>query len=327
MTRSLLPRLALVAMIIAPSQAAQTAEPAMIEIVGASRATRCAEEDNVTIEMRGDAINGLTITALPPPYLSTVTTDSTAPDFSECQISSAADYRFTPRTVRLLDTPELRLIGHTFERFWRPDRVPFTIDGHEETGLHLVQVLVPWRGQWLEILVLYPADGYWRAKPLPPPHLADTAYGSSFLVGPIEDAGRPVVAFHRITFQPERRRFHLIFARGGEATLSITDAGATRLQLDVRLQPAVAAPRPFAALRSMFVSPDVADVAIVSWQAATGKPWQTRPVLDLVREPAAVVRFGRDVMSRHNTSAPDLRFGPFHNSDTIADDPDQASPQ
>jgi hypothetical protein len=324
LTRPLL--LALLVASTAVPRPVASLEPTIIDIIDASRPTACAEEDNVAIELRGDGITRFTIAALPPPYLGTLTADSTAPDFSDCAISGAADYRFAPRTVQLLDTPPLRLVGHTFERFWRPDQVPFAIGERAEIGLHLVQVLVPWRGEWREILVLYPADGYWRAKPLPPPHLPDTAYGSSFLVGPVEDAGRPVVALQRIAFEPEQRRFHLSFARGGTATLSVAEATAEHLQLDVALQPAVAAPHPFAALRSMFVSEAVADVAVVAWQAAAGGPVQARPVLELRHARAAAVRFGRDAISRHNTSAPDLQFGPFYSPGPVAPAVDPPAP-
>ena len=33
----------------------------------------------------------------------------------------------------------------------------------------------------------------WRARPLPPANLKWSAYGSSFLIGPIETVGRPLV--------------------------------------------------------------------------------------------------------------------------------------
>jgi hypothetical protein len=259
----------------------------------------------------GSGIAHFRIEALHPPYLGAIIADSTAPDFTNCNISGAADYPFTPRTVRLFESTEAILVGHTFERFWRPDAVPFAVGAHEETGLHLVQLLVPWRGRWVEILVLYPADGYWRAKPLPPPSFDDTAYGSSFLVGPIENAGRPVVALRRIEFVPESRTFRLVFARGGEATVTVGEASGERLVLDVTLWPAAGPARPFATLRSMHVTPEVADVALVEWRAGPDEPWRSKPILDLGREHADVVRFGRQAISRHNTSAPDLLFGPF----------------
>ena len=44
-------------------------------------------------------------------------------------------------------------------------------------------------------MVLYPPDGYWRARPLPFEDMRWTAYGSSFLVGPVETQERPIVAF------------------------------------------------------------------------------------------------------------------------------------
>ena len=62
-----------------------------------------------------------------------------------------------------------------------------------EKGLHLLQVWMirPMGGE--EVLVLYPQDGYWRLRPLAPAGLAPTAFGSSFLIGPVEVEGRPIV--------------------------------------------------------------------------------------------------------------------------------------
>jgi hypothetical protein len=291
------------------------AEPAIVVIEGASRVTRCAEEDNVSVDLVGLGVVQFRIEALPPPYLDAITTDSTAPDFSYCDIRGAADFRFAPRTVRLFESAEWRLVGHTFERFWRPDRVPFAVDGREERGLHLVQLLASWRGRWIEVLVVYPADGYWRAKPLPPSHLTDTAYGSSFLVGPVEDAGRPVVALRRIEFVPQNRTFRLAFARGGEATMQVKEASVERLALDVTFQPADPWEGRFATLRSMYVTPEVADVALVEWREESEQPWRSLPILDRGRERAFLVRFARREWSRHNTSAPDLLFGPFRQGD------------
>ena len=59
--------------------------------------------------------------------------------------------------------------------------------------------------------MVYPADGYWRVKPLPPPSLTDTAYGSSFLFGPIEEGTRPFVAIRSIAFEPATMTFRLVF--------------------------------------------------------------------------------------------------------------------
>lgn len=69
--------------------------------------------------------------------------------------------------------------------------------------------------------------------------------------------------------------------------------------------------RPFAALRSMLVTPTMADVANASWRPAEGVSWRSAGILELTIEKAAEVRFGRTEISRHNTSAPDLAFGAF----------------
>ena len=58
-----------------------------------------------------------------------------------------------------------------------------------------------------EVLVLYPQDGYWRPRPMTPPSMAHTAYGSSFLVGPVEVEGRPIVNIKEVAFDPKTRTF------------------------------------------------------------------------------------------------------------------------
>ncbi|MFM8546833.1 MAG: hypothetical protein ACKODB_04350 [Betaproteobacteria bacterium] len=68
--------------------------------------------------------------------------------------------------------------------------------------------------------------------------------------------------------------------------------------------------RPFAALRSMFVTVDNADASVAAWQDLQGKR-RTEPLLGFGRFEAATARFGRDHPSRHNLSAPDHVFGDF----------------
>src|SRR6185295_13226793 len=197
-------------------------------------------------------------------------------------------FRFTKRKVTLFMNRKIRLVGHTFESFWRPDVVDFYVGGKTERGLHLVQLISRGARGEVEILVVYPADGYWRVKPLPPATLEDTAYGSSFLFGPIEEEGRPFVAIRSITFEPATSTFRLVFRDGTRGVLKVTAAqpGATRLALD--LDSPVAAGRPFAALRSMFVTAEQADVAI-----AVSPGREPLPVLDFDRINAAAIRFGR----------------------------------
>lgn len=296
---------------IAPSHGAIAAE-SIVDIVNASRATACAEEDNVYVTLAGAGIAGFAIAAVLPSYIDRLSSDSTAPDFAGCEMGSDPSYPFTPRTLTLFEDERIRLVGHTFASFWRPEVVPLVVDGHEQAGLHLVQLFLKSddRGA-VEFLVLYPSDGYWRLKTLPPPHLADNAYGSSFLIGPIIEQGRPLVRLESVSFHPRDLRFDLAFADGGAGSLRVTGINAKRAEVEVALQPPLPADRPFAALRSMFVTPADCDVAEVDWQPANGVPRQMAPIMALDFARAVEVIFGRREISRHNASAPELIFRNF----------------
>jgi hypothetical protein len=180
-----------------------------------------------------------------------------------------------------------------------------------ETGLHLLQLWMRYQERAEEVLVLYPADGYWRARPLPPPHLRWSAYGSSFLIGPVETSGRPLVDIKSVAFEPDTRTFRLEFVRGGSATLRLVKLDQERIALDVARDQAVAGEQPFAALRSMFVTEVNADVAHLAWRSKGGKRWEESPIMRFSRASAVEVWTGRHVPSRHNTSAPDTIFRGF----------------
>lgn len=291
-------------------RAAAVAEPREVEFVDASRPTRCAEEDNIHVPVRGERITSFRIVAEHPPYLASILEDSTAPDFTDCDPSGDPVHRFTPRSVVLHEDATLRVVGHAFETFWRPELVALRVGERLEHGLHLVQIVRRGPVRDVEILVVYPSDGYWRAKPLPPPGLPDTAFGSSFLIGPIEDRGRPMVALTRIDFDPAALRFELHFADGRRGSLAITEASSERLALAVTLDPPLPAQRPFAALRSMFVRPDQADVAIAR-VPADGPPTHVAPIIGFGGLRGSQARFGRLEPSRHNLSAPDMVLRDF----------------
>lgn len=89
------------------------------------------------------------------------------------------------------------------------------------------------------------------------------------------------------------------------------EASQARTALDVAFAPALNHAGPFAALRSMHVAPDNADMSEISWRQAAGTTLQVRPLEAVQRIEAIDVRFGRSVPSRHNTSAPDIRFYDF----------------
>ncbi|WP_407935856.1 hypothetical protein [Cupriavidus necator] len=287
-----------------------------------STPTTCAEEDNVSFALSAAAIGKFRIQALHPPYVDAIRTDSSAPDFSGCNFGEAphpTDPRhvFVPRTTGLYDGEHIAIVGITFASFWRPHRVPVTVAGKPDAGFHLIQVFHKSGATPVEVLVLYPADGYWRAKPLPARHLGVNAYGSSFLLGPIEQDGRPVVNIARIEIEPEPLSVRLHFASGGQATVMVTEISDLRTALDVSFQPAHDARRPFAMLRSMYVADDNADASEAIWWSEPAGEGRRTPVMAVSSMQATAVRFGRTVRSLHNTSAPDLMFDAFEAPATV----------
>lgn len=312
----------------APPATVTTSAATTVDFVNDSQPTRCAEEDNVYVKLAGPDISAFRIRAEHPPYVAEITTDLTAPDFTACDMSNDPSFTFEPRTTILYEDESIRLVGHRFGSFWRPEVVDFKVGTRHEPGLHLVQLLrrgiapaVPLKGQRvaqtgpagneLEILVVYPADGYWRAKPLPPVFLDDTAYGSSFLIGPIAEDGRPYVAIREIEFEPAAQRFRLHFRDGSRGTLTVTEATRSGIDLAVTLDTPLPVDRPFAALRSMFVTTSQADVAVAVWPQPSAAQSAQAPIMDLKRIRAPSARFGRIEPSTHNLSAPDMVFDRF----------------
>ena len=282
-----------------------------VTVTNLTRPTQCAEEDNVRVDLAGPA-RRFTSSATHPAYLNELKADNMAPDFAHCNMSADPVYTFTPGTTTLFEDGRIKLVGITYEHFWRPNQVPLHIDGRTISGLHLLQLFDKGLGRPIEILVLYPADGYWRAKPLPPVRFAETGYGSSFLIGPIVERGRPLVEIAELAFDPADRRFDLSFADGGSGSLRVVEASRTRVRLAIALDvPGSAAEVSFAALRSMFVSRDKADVADIAWRSASGGAWHRAGLGTFSTAAATTVRFGRSKVSIHNSSAPDLSFGEF----------------
>ena len=304
-------------LVSAASAGCSATSPVQADFINASRPTLCAEEDNVYVKVAGNGVAAFRIVAEHPAYIASVLVDSTAPDFTSCDMSNDPVHAFEPRTVTLYEDERTRLVGHAFPTFWRPESVDFRVGDRVERGLHLVQLLrraVPGPDGTVhdvEILVLYPSDGYWRPKPLPPSTLPDSAYGSSFLFGPIEEDGRPYVALREVAYDPAAQVFTLVFRDGSRGRVGIVDVSRQRLALSLTLDAPLAPGRAFAALRSMFVTPAQADVSIASWTAAAAGARSTAPVLAFegIRAPAA--RFGRTEPSQHNLSAPDLVFDGF----------------
>ena len=296
--------------LLGAAAAAQPADTLAIDAINASEPTLCAEKDNVYLKLQSREVRRFTVEAAHPAYVGTIVQDRWAPNFARCDMSQDPAFKFEKRRQTIYETEEWQLVGLTFSSFWRNNQVPVRVGNRTETGFHLLQLWTRYQERAEEVLVLYPADGYWRARPLPPQNLRWSAYGSSFLIGPVETGGRPFVDISDVAFDPDTHTFTLNFERGGSATLRLDALDQERIVLDVELTEPVAG-GPFAALRSMFVSEGNADVASVRWRAKGSAQLLQMPVMKFSRASAAELWAGRLVPSRHNTSAPDMIFRDF----------------
>ena len=88
---------------VAKRAATTVASPVAVDFVNASRATRCAEEDNVYVKVIGAGVASFSISAEHPPYVAAIREDSTAPDFTACDFSGDASFPFCSDRCRLID--------------------------------------------------------------------------------------------------------------------------------------------------------------------------------------------------------------------------------
>jgi len=305
---------------VAPLQTSSqndAATDAAVTVVNASRQTRCAEEDNVYIKLYGAGLRGMRIEARQPSYIAQLDRDDSKADFSDCHFTDDENpvFHFEPKRVTLWEDEHWLLIGNTYASFWRANEVPVVVGNDVTQQLHLLQLhrkdpSEPREGRH-EFLVLYPPDGYWRAKPIPASPLPSSTYGSSFLVGPITEAQRPVVEIERVEFVPDALTFKLDYADGSHGSMRLVSVDRERLSLEYHHDRPLPATQPLAAVRSMFVTPDKADVAEVALRETPSAGLRSAAIDSFTQARAVEVCFGRARVSRHNPSAPDMWFGGF----------------
>ena len=157
----------------------------------------CAEKDNVTLNFASPEVRRFRIEATHPVYIGGLKRRSLRAGLDRLRGHLGRDLGgpAAPQ-VTFYEDVELWLVGYTFRTSGAHKDVPFRVGDRVEHGLHLVQLWVRRHERAEEVLVLYPADGYWRIRPLPPAHLGWSAYGSSFLVGPVE-VGGPAAREHQ----------------------------------------------------------------------------------------------------------------------------------
>ncbi|MEZ5844288.1 MAG: hypothetical protein R3D27_11250 [Hyphomicrobiaceae bacterium] len=292
---------------------ASAAEPLAVTVENRSEPVLCAEKDNVTLALSSDRVARFRVEATHPAYLGALQKDSFAADWTACDMSKDPIFRSAVTTTTrrtLYEEPGLWVVGWTFPTYWRPSTAKVRVGGNTFEGLHLLQVwtIRPMGGE--EVLVVYPQDGYWRIRPKAPEGRAPTAFGSSFLVGPVELAGRPVVRISEIAFDPVAQAFDVVFAAGGKARLKLAEMSPDRTAVDVTFESPVVG-GPFAMLRSMYVTEVNNDVARVAARNAAAKGWHEGAIMEFKGGLASELWAGRTTPSRHNTSSPDMAFRGF----------------
>ena len=287
-------------------------ESLTVRIENHSEPEVCAEKDNIDIRFLSPEVRKFRIQAIHPAYIGTLREDLALPDFTDCDMSGDPVFNpGKPRQVTLYETPWLWIVGQVYPGFWRPADVPVRIGERVKHGIHLVQVYQRTAQRMEEMLVVYPPDGYWRARPLPAKHMSWTAYGSSFMVGPVTMEGRPVVAFKELRFDPETLTFHFPFVAGGEGSLKLDKLDTDHISLEAELKGDLPPGKPFAALRSMYVTEINNDASRVAWREKGKTRWGEQHILDYHGGEATEFWAGRYTPSRHNMSAPDMTFSRF----------------
>jgi hypothetical protein len=305
-----LKRLAAAILIALIAAAPALAKPVAVTVQDKGRVTRCAEEDNVYAVLTAPAVRSFQVTARQPAYGLKLTQNNYKADFRNCSFNEAKDFKFKPRApVVLYEDAHVKVMGITYGGYWRPERVKVDVAGRKDGGFHLLQLFIKHGRDVQEAVVLHAADGYWRLRPLPLPQFGGSVYGSSFLVGPVEESSRPFVRIREVRIDPKTMSFHLSFVQGGGASLTVKQVDHAQLRMAVTLDPAVAG-SPFVALRSMYVAPDNADTALLDWRAPDGSE-RSAPVVGFGQVRAKAVSFVRKIPSQHNSAAPDLLFEGF----------------
>jgi hypothetical protein len=284
-----------------------------VDVRNGSEQVLCAEKDNVTLDFTSPDVRSFHIEAAHPAYIGALARDSFEADWTACDMSNDPSHTSdvkVPTRQTLYEEPALWVVGWKMPTFWRPATATVRIGDRVESGLHLIQVWMirPMGGE--EVLVLYPQDGYWRIRPLAPEGRAPTAFGTSFLVGPVETEGRPIVKLKEIVFEPKAKRFSLTFERGGGAQITMREVTPSRHVLDVVLDKPIAG-TPFAALRSMYVTEFNNDVARVAVRPAGAVGWGEAPIMTFKGGKVTDLWAGRASVSRHNASSPDMVLSHF----------------
>jgi hypothetical protein len=306
------------ALCLSVAMAAVAMGSSIVRVDNQTVVTLCAEEDNVNVPLFAPSddqvIRSYFIEAEHPQY--PFTEDHSSADFTDCHFGASVDHSFAnPATETIYDDGRTAIVAIRQEKWWQP-RGMTVVRAGSQSGAEEFQdahMLTIYRqspaGDYPQILVLY-SDGNLRLKPFAPPGRSDSVFGSSVVIGPAPVSERPVANIERVEWYPEHDRLEVRFAGGDVARLTLAEVTekTTRLRVDARFD--ASGHLPFATFRSMFVGQGNADVDHARVTDVLGDS-NTIPILELPSTEATEIEFHRLVVSRHNTSAPDLRFSSF----------------
>ncbi|WP_045835865.1 hypothetical protein [Hyphomicrobium sp. 99] len=314
--RLLAAALLLLASEIVPANAASL-DGLAVDVLNQSEQVLCAEKDNVAISLTNKNVRAFRIEAAHPVYLSADMRANVEADWTACDMASDPSYAAPnpPKKVTLYEDEKLWLVGFSYPTFWRPATTTVRVGDRVETGLHLLQLWMKRDDGAEEVLVLYPQDGYWRARPMTPSNMRNTAYGSSFIVGPIEQDGRPLVKIKEVSYEPQTRTFNLAFEKGGSAAVRMVSVDANKQAIDVVFDKGING-GPFAMLRSMYITEFNNDTARIAVREQGAKGWREDNIMKFDHAHATDVWIGRLVPSQHNTTSPDTVFNSFSDGPT-----------
>lgn len=299
-------------LLAAPAARAASLDGLAVDVKNESEPVLCAEKDNVAVSFANPNVRSFRIEAAHPVYLSAGMRDNFEADWTACDMAAEPNYAAPgePKKMTLYEQTDLWVIGYRFPAFWRPSKATVRIGDRVEQSIHMIQVWVLRTDGAEEVLVLYPQDGYWRPRPMTPPNMRNTGYGSSFLVGPIDYDGRPHVKIKEVVFDPKTRTFALSYERGGSALVKMVKVDANRLALDVSFDKGVDK-GPFSMLRSMYITEFNNDSARIAVREQGAKGWREDNIMKFDKAHATDIWIGRLSPSQHNTSSPDVVFNSF----------------
>lgn len=280
----------------------------IIQTENLSVATLCAEEDNINIPF-SEKISSFVIQATHPTY--TIAADNCAADFTNCNTSTGQTYPFTPGVFKLFDNGTMVVEAIREPSWWLPNGMSFSVDnGVQLSDIHYIRLYKKIDGvnEWPQFLVLY-MDGNLRLIPQPPIGVSSVCFGSSVVVGPTVTTPRPFAEIATAAYFSASNTIEIHYKSGGTATIGILEVNRTASIVQVNIN-YLTDTLPFSVFRSMFVSTGNSDVENVLWENFSGSS-QSNEIMEYSGGPGTEWFFYRSTISRHNTSAPNIRLKGF----------------